>query len=1164
MWDTTGTMVRLLGPVQLIGPDGSEVDVPSATQRRLLALLAIHSPDAVRSSWLCQVLDITPGALRTSIARLRRLVGERELRTATGGYRLDAEVDAHRSCAEIHGAGGDPGRLTGALARWVGPALEEFRDEAWAVGEARRLDEVRASTVEDLAELRLAHGDADRAIQDLERHVREHPYRDRPRGLLMRALAATGRRTEALRAFQDYRAYLSEEVGTEPTVELRKIDRRIAEGWRGVDADELPTTASVSRPVAELDDDLRFAAAGVGRRSTLDVLGGVAQEVLESGTRFVLVSGEVGIGKTTFVAEFARVVTATGAFVVQYGRCDEIVGVPYQPFPSIIDRIVEQLPDVDRSAHAARHGGDLTRLLPWRAAALGAPPTRASDERTTRHLLFDAVADVVRRASAVRPVVIAIDDIQWAEPGALHLLRHLGRHLGDAPVLLLLAMRQTGDAPPDHVRDAIAEYARLGLQRIDLDGLGGDELADLVRARIESSEGLDVDEVAGALLRETAGHPLFADQLLGHWHRSDRLRFVDDAVHVSRPVDFDIPATLRDLVWARVQTLGHGAPETLRAAAVLGLEFDERVLADMPGVDAAGLSSLLDRAVAAGVLAESAAPARSMRFAHALVAAALEADLGTHTRRELHVAAYGATIAALGEAGIGGAPRLAYHARAGGLDAEALQWSTCAGDEAMADLAPDEAARWYDMALAGARSLGAPDDVVADLLVRLGGAQSHMGDPVATATIAEGARLAMAVGASDVAVRAAIEIDRGTFAIGGTVGKQLEILEYALSDAAVVDTATRALLLALLAHRLIRTDDTERRIASATAALELARSTGDRTVFVAVAARVLQALWTPGSGQERMALARQALDAAADLDDPNIVFLVHFATYCAAICVADPEAATASLDRLHEVAAEVRDPQMRWAIGVLDAFVATMAGEFAESQQIIDVNFELGLQIGVPEAFQVFAGQSFVLGTYLGRHADLLPVVEQVLEAGGAAVDLTFRLAHAIVCCEVGREQVAADLLHEAVRSERPTTPDDFMRTTELLGYAVLALELDDVAAARWLLPQIVDLSDEVSFNSSTSHGPISAYTGKLASLLGDVRAAERHLLNALQVVDAFGWVYHRATTLLALAQNRFRAEGRLDAEGAAWLDEADALCCRYGIAGWARRVEQLRTLTTS
>ena len=107
--------------------------------------------------------------------------------------------------------------------------------------------------------------------------------------------------------------------------------------------------------------------------------------------------------------------------------------------------------------HAATHGGDLVRLLPSHASRITTPPATASDERTARHLLFEAVTDVVSRAADANPMVIVIDDVQWAEPAAMHLLRHLARHLGPSPVLLVLLVRETGEPAADHVRDALAE-----------------------------------------------------------------------------------------------------------------------------------------------------------------------------------------------------------------------------------------------------------------------------------------------------------------------------------------------------------------------------------------------------------------------------------------------------------------------------------------------------------------------------------------------------------------------------------------------------------------------------------------------------------------------------------------------------------------------------------
>ena len=86
-------MVRVLGPIQLLSPDGV-VDLPSASQRRLLGALAVHGPQPVRSDWLCWVLGVSSGALRTIVARLRQTVGVDALVTTATGYRLDLPVDA--------------------------------------------------------------------------------------------------------------------------------------------------------------------------------------------------------------------------------------------------------------------------------------------------------------------------------------------------------------------------------------------------------------------------------------------------------------------------------------------------------------------------------------------------------------------------------------------------------------------------------------------------------------------------------------------------------------------------------------------------------------------------------------------------------------------------------------------------------------------------------------------------------------------------------------------------------------------------------------------------------------------------------------------------------------------------------------------------------------
>ena len=160
-----------------------------------------------------------------------------------GRYRLAAPVDAALFATLLAQAAADDdriGTLARALALWTGPAFEEFEAEAWAEPEVARLAELYASAVEDhTVELIVARRWAE-AIAELKAHVSVHPLRDRPWGLLVQALGGAGRQADALAAFGEYRAYLAEWVGTEPSAGVRGIQRRIAAGWDGIEEQGQP------------------------------------------------------------------------------------------------------------------------------------------------------------------------------------------------------------------------------------------------------------------------------------------------------------------------------------------------------------------------------------------------------------------------------------------------------------------------------------------------------------------------------------------------------------------------------------------------------------------------------------------------------------------------------------------------------------------------------------------------------------------------------------------------------------------------------------------------------------------------------------------------------------------------------------------------------------
>jgi hypothetical protein len=233
-----------------------------------------------------------------------------------------------------------------------------------------------------------------------------------------------------------------------------------------------------------------------------------------------------------------------------------------------------------------------------------------------------------------------------------------------------------------------------------------------------------------------------------------------------------------------------------------------------------------------------------------------------------------------------------------------------------------------------------------------------------------------------------------------------------------------------------------------------------------------------------------------------------------------------------------------------------MAGRLSDAETLATEALDFGLQIGAPAAFTIYAALLFVLRTFAGRHGELFPLVEQAARENPSV--LPFKLAFGIICAAVGPADTARDILNEGLKSGFADIALDNFWMTSVIAYAIIALELDDREAAAQLLPIIEPHASVISFNGATSQGPVSAYAGKLASLLGRHDEAEDHLRATLATATAFGWTYHRATTLFALAQARHRRLGGLDHEGRFWLSESSALCRAHGFLGWIPMIDDL------
>ena len=200
----------------------------------------------------------------------------------------------------------------------------------------------------------------------------------------------------------------------------------------------------------------------VGRESEMTTIADALKQVAAGGSREVLlVSGEAGLGKTTLVAEAARAAFENGACVL-FGHCEEDLATPYQLFAEALGHYVTFAPEEALLSHVAAHGSELSRLVPALASRVpDLPASKATDTDTERFLLFAAVVGLLTMASHHQPVVVVLDDLQWADKASLLLLAHLAAADAAMGVLVLGTYRDSELPSASTLVDALAAPAAL-------------------------------------------------------------------------------------------------------------------------------------------------------------------------------------------------------------------------------------------------------------------------------------------------------------------------------------------------------------------------------------------------------------------------------------------------------------------------------------------------------------------------------------------------------------------------------------------------------------------------------------------------------------------------------------------------------------------------------
>jgi class 3 adenylate cyclase/DNA polymerase III delta prime subunit len=377
----------------------------------------------------------------------------------------------------------------------------------------------------------------------------------------------------------------------------------------------------------------------VGRERELERLDQLWKEASAGELRVALLAGEPGVGKTRLAAQLARHVHSEEATVLA-GACGEDLGVPYQPFVEALRHLIDHSAADQLTNGLGRYPGELVRLVPELAERLpGLPPPLSSDPETERYRLFDAVAGWLAGASRDHPVLLILDDLQWAAKPTLLLLRHVARSAEPMSLLVVGTYRDTEIGRDHPLAGTLADLRRLtGFERLSLSGL--DRAG--VLAFLEQAADHNLDEeaaltLAAAIHEETEGNPFFVVEVVRHLTETGGIDRRDGRWVTTLPVEnLGIPEGVRDVVGRRLSRLSEEANRVLGLAAVIGMEFDLAVLGPAAGLGSDSLASVVDEAAASRLVTDVPGLGARCRFSHALVRDTLYSEFSAARRVALH------------------------------------------------------------------------------------------------------------------------------------------------------------------------------------------------------------------------------------------------------------------------------------------------------------------------------------------------------------------------------------------------------------------------------------------------------------------------------------------------------------------------------------------------
>ncbi len=906
----------------------------------------------------------------------------------------------------------------------------------------------------------------------------------------------------------------------------------------------------------------------VGRDAELERLERARKAVFAGeGRRVVLLSGEPGIGKTTLVAHVARLAHDEGATVL-YGRCDDELRVPYQPFVEALGGFVATASEDMVLALGPATLGHLSRLVPRvarRVAVVVEPPATEADAE--RHLLLGAVTDTLVKTATEAPVVLVLEDLHWADKSSVLLLRHLVAGLDRAGVLIIGTYRDSDLDAGHPLQEGLAALRRAaGAERVLVAGL--DERG--VVAMMEDLAGHELEDdglaVARAIWQETGGNPFFTLEVLRHLAEAGAI-FQQDGRWVAAAglAGVGLPESVREVVGRRIRRLGESAQDVLAVASVLGRDFELPFVARVADLHEEDVLDALEEAVEASVLLEVDGRAERFTFVHALMQHTLYDELSPGRRARLHCRIAELLEQDLGEEPGGRVGELARHwiaANRRSDRAKAIRYARAAGQRALDALAPDEAIGWFRQALdlLDVESAAVTPERL-DVLIALGVAQRQAGDPSFRATLLSAAAAAGEAGLDDRLVSATLANQRGMVSSIGTVDEErIALLERSLAVARGGDPRTEARLTAMLVAELTFSQDLPRVRALAAEAEALARRLDDESTLLAVLNVMFLPLWVPDDLDRTFERCLEAKVLAERSGDPVARFQAAANLVQVMASKADRAGMEAALEDAASLAGEIGQPHLSWQALYLRCLLVLFGGDADDADRLAAEGLEISSESGQPDALVIYGANLINVRLHQDRLEEILPFIAEAAAANPGLP--SFAAAHAMALCETGRPADARPLLDAARTADFHRSAYDYVWLTTATVWAVVAAELEDEAAAEALLEQLEPFEAQGVSSGASFSGTVGSFMARLAAVVGRDDEALALFERADAQLTALGAPYWRARNQLEWARLLLRRDGEGDLETAArLLAEAEDAARRHGCPGVLARIEAVRAM---